>query len=96
MSTQRLQSHVFRLDTLGWVILQEATLTGQLSHSTQLCCTRGMDFRGHFYHVLTIKFVTNLGLFWESLRLKEDTVVEGRLLEQAYGIVPSALVDCSF
>lgn len=95
MSTQRLQSHVLRLDALGWVILQEATaLTGQLTHSLQLCRTSGMDFRGHFYHVLKIKCVINMGLFRESLQPKEHTVVEGRLLEQAYGIVPPEMVEC--
>lgn len=95
MSTQRLQSHVLRLDALGWVILQEATvLTGQLAYSMQLCRTSGMDFRGHFYHVLKIKFAINMGLFQERLQPEEHTVVEGRLLEQAYGIVPSEMVDC--
>jgi hypothetical protein len=53
-----------------------------------------MDFRGHFYHVLKIKCVINMGLFRESLQPKEHTVVEGRLLEQAYGIVPPEMVEC--
>lgn len=81
MSTQRLQSHVLRLDAaVGWVILQEATLTRQLSQSMQLYSISSLDFRGHPYDVLKIKFVVKMGVFRESLQLKEHTMVEGRLI----------------
>lgn len=81
LSTQRLQSHVLRLDAaVGWVILQEATLTRQLSQSLYLYCISSLDFRGHRYDVLKIKFVRKMGVFRESLQLKEHTMVEGRLI----------------
>lgn len=59
------------------------------SHTVRLGQTSGMTFRAGSYHVFKIKFGLEMGLLPESLQLKEHTVLEGSLLEQAYGTVPS-------